>query len=72
MSSHKRVVDDVGLVHYTEHWWLEPAKQRTWCGVTGALLVRKGTNRERVTCLLCLGARARRGGAPGSILPYRG
>ncbi len=72
MSSHKRVVDDVGLVHYADKWWQRaPEFMGTWCGIDSRNLKRKGTNRERITCLLCLGERSRRGGEPGSILPYR-
>jgi hypothetical protein len=68
MSSHKRVVDDVGLVHYADKWWQHvPEFMGTWCGRNGRTLVRKGSTRERITCWLCLWERTKRGGH-GSLL----
>lgn len=74
MSTHKRCVDDVGLVHYADYAGVkDPVSKeprwKPWCdrgkhySSTGA--------RSRVTCLLCLRERSRRGG-PGGLLPYVG
>lgn len=75
MSTHKRCLDEYGLVHYAEYAGLRDSVSKViqwspWCNLT-TRLERAAANRARITCLLCLRERSRRGG-PGGLLPYVG
>lgn len=80
MSTHKRCIDDVGLVHYANYAGRKETptaaggQRRTlwspWCWPSRRFTEAAG-GRARVTCLLCLRERSRRGG-PGGLFPYVG
>lgn len=74
MSTHKRCIDDVGLVHYANYAGVkDPVKKEPrwspWCNP--GKHYETAAKRALVTCLLCLRERSKRGG-PGSLLPYVG
>jgi hypothetical protein len=75
MGTNKRCIDDAGLVHYAFYAGQKNRQSgkpiwAPWCDRT-ARIEQPGGGRARVTCLLCLRERSRRGG-PGGLLPYVG